>query len=76
MTKIRDYAVPLSYSFKSSFVFSLLEALEYLGESLSSRVRLYPLKIGDWGFKTKPKGESFYNMSIHLLVFTLVMRCH
>ena len=48
-----------------------LKALGYLGASLSSRVRVYPLKIGDWGFERKQEGDLQ-----HIDSLTCIHSCH
>jgi len=48
----------VSLTLLSLHLYSLsLEALGYLGASLSSKVRVYPLKIGNWGFERNPEGD-------------------
>jgi hypothetical protein len=56
-----------------------LEGVWSPGAYWSYRVRVYPFEIGDKGFERKPKGEKlgpFYNILIHSLLFTLLMRCN
>jgi hypothetical protein len=55
VTKRREFTFPLL----SLHLYSLsLEALAFLEASWTSRVRVYPLEIGDYGFERKQKGES------------------
>jgi hypothetical protein len=80
VTKRRECTFPLSYSLLSVhfYLYSLSLsplALGFLGASWSFGLRFIPWKLEIRVLREIESRESFYNISIHSIIFTLVMRC-